>query len=69
VHPVFSGSAAERLAGLPVREFITTDTIPIPERKKALLGSRLVVLSVAPLLGEVIRRTHDGRSVGELFHE
>jgi ribose-phosphate pyrophosphokinase len=69
VHPVFSGSAVERLAGLPVREFITTDTIPIPAGKKALLGSRLVVLSVAKLLSEVIRRTHEGRSVGELFHE
>jgi ribose-phosphate pyrophosphokinase len=69
VHPVFSGSAAERLAGLPVREFVTTDTIPIPDDKRALLGSRLKVLSVAPLLGEVIRRTHEGRSVGELFHE
>jgi ribose-phosphate pyrophosphokinase len=69
VHPVFSGQAAERLAGLPVREFVTTDTVPIPPEKQALLGSRLVVLSVAPLLGEVIRRTHDGRSVGALFHE
>jgi ribose-phosphate pyrophosphokinase len=69
VHPVFSANAAERLAGLPVREFVTTDTIPIPSEKKALLGSRLIVLSVAPLLGEVIRRTHEGRSVGELFHE
>jgi ribose-phosphate pyrophosphokinase len=69
VHPVFSANAAERLAGLPVREFVTTDTIPIPAEKRSLLGSRLVVLSVAPLLGEVIRRTHEGRSVGELFHE
>ncbi|MBN1440909.1 MAG: ribose-phosphate pyrophosphokinase [Anaerolineales bacterium] len=69
VHPVLSGPAVERLAGLPVREFVTTDTIPIPAEKKALLGNRLVVLSVAPLLGEVIRRTHEGRSVGELFHE
>jgi ribose-phosphate pyrophosphokinase len=69
VHPVFSGAAVERLAGLPVREFVTTDTIPVPAEKQALLGGRLVVLSVAKLLGEVIRRTHEGRSVGELFHE
>jgi ribose-phosphate pyrophosphokinase len=33
------------------------------------LGERLTVLSVAPLLGEVIRRAHEGRSVGELFNE
>jgi ribose-phosphate pyrophosphokinase len=69
VHPVLSGTATERLAGLPVREFVTTDTVPIPDEKRALLGARLTVLSVAPLLGEVILRTHQGRSVGALFHE
>ncbi|PIZ26442.1 MAG: ribose-phosphate pyrophosphokinase, partial [Chloroflexi bacterium CG_4_10_14_0_8_um_filter_57_5] len=35
----------------------------------ALLGDRLTVISVAPLLGEVIRRAHEGRSVGEMFNE
>jgi ribose-phosphate pyrophosphokinase len=48
---------------------VTTDTIPIPPAGKALLGEKLTVLSVAPLLAEVIRRAHEGRSVGELFHE
>ncbi len=69
VHPVFSLNAAERLAALPVTEFITTDTIPIPAEKKAQLGDRLTVLSVAPLLGEVILRANEGRSVGEMFGE
>lgn len=69
VHPVLSASAAERLASLPVDEFITTDTVPIPEAKRALFGDRLKVLSVAPLLGEVIRRANEGRSVGEMFNE
>lgn len=69
VHPVFSANAAERLAALPVTGYITTDTVPIPPEKRALLGERLTVLSVAPLLGEVIRRAHEGRSVGEMFNE
>lgn len=69
VHPILSGPATERLAALPVKEFVTTDTVPIPGEKRALLGSRLTVLSVAPLLGEVILRTHQGKSVGALFHE
>ncbi|MDI6768812.1 MAG: ribose-phosphate pyrophosphokinase [Anaerolineales bacterium] len=69
VHPVFSANAAERLAALPVTGYITTDTVPIPPEKSALLGERLTVLSVAPLLGEVIRRAHEGRSVGEMFNE
>lgn len=69
VHPIFSDSAVERLAALPVTEIITTDTVPIPAEKMALLGDKLSVLSVAPLLGEVIRRAHEGRSVGEMFNE
>jgi ribose-phosphate pyrophosphokinase len=68
-HPVLSNPAAERLAGLPICEIITTDTVPIPPEKKALLGDRLNVFSVAPLLGEVVSRAHEGRSVGEMFHE
>ena len=69
VHPVFSANAADRLAALPVTEFITTDTIPIPPDKFAKFGGRLKTLSIAPLLGEVILRTNEGRSVGELFNE
>ena len=69
VHPIFSANAAERLAALPVTEFITTDSVPIPLKKQELLGNRLTVLTVAPLLGEVIRRAHQGRSVGQMFNE
>ncbi|MCI0518792.1 MAG: ribose-phosphate diphosphokinase [Chloroflexi bacterium] len=69
VHPVLSDPAVERLAALPVKEIIATDTVPISPEKRAVLGDRLTTLSVAPLLGEVIRRAHEGRSVGELFDE
>jgi ribose-phosphate pyrophosphokinase len=69
VHPVFSDSAIDRLADLPVQALITTDTVPIPADKIGRLGDKLTVLSVAPLLGEVIRRAHEGRSVGQMFNE
>lgn len=69
VHPVFSGPAVERLCSLPLKEIIATDTIPIRPEDRESLGSKLTVLSVAPLLGEVIRRAHEGRSVGEMFNE
>lgn len=69
VHPIFSSSASERMAALPVKQFITTDTVPIPPEKASLLGERLKIISVAPLLGEVILRAHEGRSVGEMFNE
>ncbi|MBI4926513.1 MAG: ribose-phosphate diphosphokinase [Anaerolineae bacterium] len=69
VHPVFSGSAAQRLAALQVTEFIATDSIPLAAEKRALFGDRLKILSVSPLLGEVILRANQGRSVGEMFNE
>jgi len=69
VHPVLSSNAAQRLAALPVAEIVTTDSVPISAEKLALLGEKLTVLTVAPLLGEVICRAHEGRSVGEMFRE
>lgn len=69
IHAGLNSNAAEKLAALPVTEFITTNTIPITPEKRALFGDRLTIQSVAPLLGEVICRAHEGRSVGEMFNE
>ena len=71
VHPVFSGPAIEKLAASPITHLITTNTIPItPEGIQALRKKREVdILDISPLLGEVIRRAHEGRSVGEMFDE
>ena len=69
VHPIFSANAVERLAALPVTEYITTDSVPILAEKREAFGKRLTILTVAPLLGEVIRRAHEGRSVGQMFNE
>ena len=49
-----------------MKEIVTTNTVPIPPEKRL---SNMTVLSVAELLGEVILRAHEGRSVGELFNE
>lgn len=69
VHPVLSSPAEKRLAELPITQIITTNTIPIPPEKAASLQGKLKILSIAPLLGEVIIRAHQGRSVGEMFDE
>jgi len=69
VHAIFSANAAEDLAALPLKQIITTDTVPIAPEKMKLLRDRITVLSVGGLLGEVIRRAHEGRSVGEMFNE
>lgn len=69
IHAGLTANASERLSSLPVKQFITTDTIPIPEERRILFGDRIKILSIAPLLGEVICRAHEGRSVGEMFNE
>jgi ribose-phosphate pyrophosphokinase len=65
-HPVLSDPAIERLANLPIKEIVTTDTLPIPVEK---MLPNMKILSVSKMLGEVILRSHEGRSVGELFNE
>jgi ribose-phosphate pyrophosphokinase len=69
IHPIFSKDAAQRLADLPIKHIITTDTVTIPEEKMKPLEGRITILSIAPMIGEVIRRAHEGRSVGEMFNE
>ena len=69
VHAILSRNGAERLASLPIKRIITTDTAPLSEDKMSFLEERITVLSVASLLGEVIKRAHEGRSVGEMFNE
>jgi ribose-phosphate pyrophosphokinase len=69
IHPIFSKDAAQRLANLPIKQILTTDTVAIPPKKMEPLQGRITILSIAPLLGEVIRRAHEGRSVGEMFNE
>ncbi len=69
IHPILSRNGAERLAALPVKQIITTDSVPIPPEKMKFLKDKIAVISIAPLIGEVIQRAHEGRSVGEMFNE
>ncbi len=63
-HPVFSGTAIERIAKSPVKEVVVTDTIPVKDGKKL---DKITVLPMAPLLGEAIHRIHTGLSIGAMF--
>jgi ribose-phosphate pyrophosphokinase len=63
-HPVLSGDAVSRLEASPFERVVVTDTIPLPEHKK---NGKIVVLSVAPMLAEAVRRIHLDRSVSEMF--
>ncbi|KGI56744.1 ribose-phosphate pyrophosphokinase [Campylobacter sp. MIT 97-5078] len=61
-HAVLSGSAYERIAKDSLDELVVTDTIPLREEL-----SKIKVLSVAPIFGEVIRRVYYNESVNSLF--
>jgi len=63
-HPVLSGRAIERLEASEIEEVVVTNTIPLREEQAS---KKITVLSVAPLLGEAIRRIHTETSVSSLF--
>lgn len=63
-HAVLSGPAIERIEKSPIKELVVTNTIA--ERDGAR-SSRIKRLSVGPLLGESIKRIHNGESVSSLF--
>lgn len=64
-HPVLSGPAVERLQEAPIEEVVVTDTIPLREEAQKL--GKFKVLSIAPLLGETIKRINNSDSVSSLF--
>ena len=64
VHPVLAGNAIEKIMASNIERLIVSDSIPIPDHKRC---SKIEVISVAPLLGDVIRRIHSHRSVSSLF--
>ncbi len=63
-HPILSGPAVERIVKAGIKEVVVTDTVPVPDDKKF---PALKVLSVAPLLGEAIKRAYENLSISSLF--
>jgi ribose-phosphate pyrophosphokinase len=65
VHGVLSGPAIERIEKSPIDKLIVTNTIPLSAAAAA--SSKVVVLSVARLLGQAIKSIHEETSVSSLF--
>ncbi|MGH9361030.1 MAG: ribose-phosphate diphosphokinase, partial [Thermoanaerobaculia bacterium] len=65
VHGVLSGPALGRIEASPIEAVLITNTTPL-DSKLSRCG-KLRALSVAPLLGEAIRRIHENSSVSSLF--
>jgi ribose-phosphate pyrophosphokinase len=64
-HAVLSGNAMEKIERSPLSKLIVTDSIPVSLEKRR--SEKIVVLSVAELLGKAIKNIHEETSVTSLF--
>ena len=64
-HPVLSGPAMERIEASPINKLVVTNTIPL--KSDAESSHKIIVLSVAEILGETIKRIYNSHSVSTLF--
>lgn len=62
-HPVLSGEAVQRLDKAQFKQIIVTDSIPLPDPAP----KNIQVLSLAPLMAEIIKRVAEGESVTGLY--
>lgn len=62
-HCVINDIGKEKILNSPIEELITTNSVPVPDNAKG----KIIVNSIAPLLGEAIKRIHEGESVSSLF--
>ena len=63
-HAILSNPAVQRINESDLKKLIITDTIPLPPEKQS---DKIVVLSLADAIGDVIRSIHTHSSVSELF--
>jgi len=64
-HAVLSDNAVEKLNNSVIEELIVTNTMPLDSKKEQC--RKLNVLSIAPLIGEAIKRIHEESSISSLF--
>ena len=63
-HGVLAGPAIDRLRDAPVDSIVITDSVPLTPEK---MLPNIKILSVAPMLGEAIKRIHHHESISTIF--
>jgi ribose-phosphate pyrophosphokinase len=66
VHGVLSGPAVDRIDNSVMSSLVVSNTIVATETVKA--STKIRQLSIAPLMGEAIKRIHEDRSISVLFN-
>lgn len=66
-HGILSGNALAAVRESSLEKLIVTNTLPQTTNQAAC--SKIDVIDIGAVLGEVIRRSHYGESVSKLFHE
>ena len=64
-HGVLSGSAVSNISNSPLSSLVTTNSIKATEAVN--MSSNIRQISIAPIIGEAIRRVHMEQSVSSLF--
>jgi len=64
-HALLSGPAIERIKESPMKELVTTNTVPLAPEKRI---DKITQLSVAPILGRAIQHIHANKPVSDLFN-
>jgi len=67
-HGIFSHPAIDRLAAAPIDEIIVTNTVPLDEAKQ-ILGDKLQILSIAPILAQTLTEIATRGSVSKIFND
>jgi len=66
-HGILSGNALQKLENSALEKLVVTNTLPQAENQERC--SKIEVIDIGNVLGEVIRRSHYGESVSKLFDE
>ena len=63
-HGILSDKAIERLKNSPIKEFVITNTVPLPTHKQL---DKITVLDMSSFFAEAIKRLNESKPLGDLF--
>ena len=65
-HGILPDEGIKRIRNAPIKEFVTTNTVPIPKEK---ITPNMTILSTASFFAEAIKRLNESLPMGDLFED